>query len=65
MTNFYLVVTAGFRVGALLVAPTVEVREQMAELIATGTTPELIAPFALDRFARDHSMADLGSAGTR
>ena len=39
--------------------------EQMAELIATGTTPELIAPFALDRFARDHSMADLGSAGTR
>ena len=39
--------------------------QQMAELIATGTTPELIAPFALDRFARDHSMADLGSAGTR
>ncbi len=39
--------------------------QQMAELIATGTTPDLIAPFALDRFERDHSMADLGSAGTR
>ena len=39
--------------------------EQMAQLIATGRTPDLIAPFALDRFARDHAMADLGSAGTR
>lgn len=39
--------------------------EQMAELIATGRTPELIAPFALDRFAADHSMADQGSTGTR
>src|SRR5215217_3583819 len=26
----------------------------MAELIATGKTPELIAPFTLERFARDH-----------
>jgi sarcosine oxidase subunit beta len=39
--------------------------EQMAELIATGTTPELIAPFALSRFAADHAMADQGSTGTR
>ena len=38
--------------------------EQMAELIATGRTPELIAPFALDRFARDRTLADRGSAGT-
>ncbi|MCB0047818.1 MAG: FAD-dependent oxidoreductase [Caldilineaceae bacterium] len=38
--------------------------EQMAELIATGETPELIAPFALDRFARDRTLADRGSAGT-
>lgn len=38
--------------------------EQMAELIATGKTPALIAPFALDRFARDRTMADRGSAGT-
>jgi sarcosine oxidase subunit beta len=39
--------------------------EQMAELIATGQTPSLIAPFALTRFAADHSMADQGSTGTR
>ncbi len=39
--------------------------EQMAEYIATGKTPEMIAPFALDRFERDHLMADQGSTGTR
>ena len=39
--------------------------EAMAELIATGMTPDLIAPFALDRFRRDQAMADQGSAGTR
>ncbi len=39
--------------------------EAMAELIATGTTPALIAPFGLDRFRRDQAMADQGSAGTR
>jgi sarcosine oxidase, subunit beta len=39
--------------------------EQMAELIATGQTPDLIAPFALSRFAADHAMADQGSTGTR
>jgi sarcosine oxidase subunit beta len=39
--------------------------EAMAELIATGRTPELIAPFAVDRFRRDHALADQGSAGTR
>jgi sarcosine oxidase subunit beta len=38
--------------------------EQMARLIATGKTPDLIAPFKLDRFARDRTMADRGSAGT-
>jgi sarcosine oxidase subunit beta len=39
--------------------------EQMAELIATGRTPSLIAPFSLTRFAADHPMADQGSTGTR
>jgi sarcosine oxidase subunit beta len=39
--------------------------EAMAELIATGRAPALIAPFALDRFARDHALADQGSTGTR
>lgn len=39
--------------------------EGMAELIATGKPSALIAPFALDRFRRDHVLADAGSAGTR
>ena len=39
--------------------------EAMAELIATGRAPALIAPFGLDRFRRDHVLADQGSAGTR
>ena len=38
--------------------------EQMAELIATGRTPSLIAPFSLSRFAEDRTMADRGSSGT-
>jgi sarcosine oxidase subunit beta len=39
--------------------------EAMAELIATGRTPDLIRPFGLDRFGRDLAMADQASAGTR
>ena len=39
--------------------------EGMAELIATGRPPALIGPFALDRFRRDHLLADQGSTGTR
>lgn len=38
--------------------------EMLAALIASGTTPEMIAPFGLDRFIRDRTMADRGSAGT-
>lgn len=38
--------------------------EQLAELIATGETPALIAPFSLDRFRLDRTLADRGSAGT-
>ena len=39
--------------------------EAMAEHIATGVAPALIASFGLARFAADHAMADQGSAGTR
>jgi sarcosine oxidase subunit beta len=39
--------------------------EAMAELIATGRTPDRIAPFGLERFRRDHLLADQASAGTR
>jgi sarcosine oxidase subunit beta len=38
--------------------------ETMAELIATGRTPALIAPFALSRFRRDRMVPDAASAGT-
>lgn len=38
--------------------------EAMAELIATGTPPPLIAPFSLDRFAADRTLADRSSSGT-
>jgi len=38
--------------------------EGMAQLIATGTAPPLIAPFTLERFAGDRALADRGSAGT-
>ena len=34
----------------------------MAELIATGKTPELIAPFGLDRFGRGDLMGEKGAA---
>lgn len=36
----------------------------MAALIATGRVPELIAPFALDRFQRDRAVPERASAGT-
>jgi sarcosine oxidase subunit beta len=38
--------------------------EAMAEMIATGRTPELIAPFSVGRFAADRTLADRGSSGT-
>jgi sarcosine oxidase subunit beta len=36
----------------------------MAELIATGRVPEIIAPFALDRFRMDRAISERASAGT-
>ena len=36
----------------------------MAEAIVTGRMPELIAPFALERFRRDRMVPDAASAGT-
>jgi sarcosine oxidase subunit beta len=50
--------TYGFKAGPVA-------GEAMAELIATGRPPALIAPFALDRVRRDHVLADQGSTGTR
>jgi sarcosine oxidase, subunit beta len=36
----------------------------MADLVATGKVPQLIAPFALDRFRRDRAVSERASAGT-
>ncbi len=36
----------------------------MAALIATGRVPEILAPFALDRFRRDRAVPERASAGT-
>jgi sarcosine oxidase, subunit beta len=38
--------------------------QAMAELVATGRVPALIAPFALDRFRRDRPVPERASAGT-
>ena len=38
--------------------------QTMAEAIATGRVPDLIRPFAPDRFARDRMVPDAASAGT-
>jgi sarcosine oxidase, subunit beta len=38
--------------------------EQLAASIAADAVTPLVAPFSLDRFARDRTMADRGSAGT-
>lgn len=38
--------------------------KSMAALVATGRVPELIAPFALDRFERDRAVPERASAGT-
>ena len=34
----------------------------LAELVATGRTPELIAPFALERFSTDTLVSELAAA---
>jgi sarcosine oxidase subunit beta len=47
--------TYGFKAGPVA-------GEQTAGLIATGTVPELIAPFGLDRFGRDDLTAEKGAA---
>ncbi len=47
--------TYGFKAGPVA-------GEQTAQLVATGKTPELIAPFGLDRFASDDLTAEKGAA---
>jgi sarcosine oxidase subunit beta len=38
------------------------VGKTLAELVATGRTPELIAPLALERFSEDKLVCELAAA---
>jgi sarcosine oxidase, subunit beta len=55
-------VSAGWGTYGFKAAPIVGAT--LAELIATGETPELIAPFSLDRFYRDELVSELAAAAT-
>ena len=52
--------SAGWGTYGFKAAPIVG--KTLAELIATGKTPELIEPFALERFYKDRLVSELGAA---
>jgi sarcosine oxidase subunit beta len=56
--NFHI--SAGWGTYGFKAAPIVGAT--LAELIATGSTPELIAPFTLERFYRDELVSELAAA---
>jgi sarcosine oxidase, subunit beta len=56
--NFH--VSAGWGTYGFKAAPVVG--ETLAELVATGRTPDLIAPFALERFHTDTLVSELAAA---
>jgi sarcosine oxidase subunit beta len=56
--NFH--VSAGWGTYGFKAAPIVG--HQLAELVATGRTPDLIAPFALERFSTDRLVSELAAA---
>jgi len=56
--NFH--VSAGWGTYGFKAAPIVG--KTLAELVATGETPELIAPFELERFYRDELVSELAAA---
>lgn len=56
--NFH--VSAGWGTYGFKAAPIVG--QTLAELVATGRTPELIAPFELERFYRDDLVSELAAA---
>jgi sarcosine oxidase subunit beta len=53
-------ISAGWGTYGFKAAPIVG--RTIAELIATQTTPDLIEPFALDRFYRDRLVSEIGAA---
>ena len=58
LDNFH--VSAGWGTYGFKAAPVVG--ETLAELVATGATPQLIAPFALERFHTDTLVSELAAA---
>jgi sarcosine oxidase, subunit beta len=58
LENFH--VSAGWGTYGFKAAPIVG--KTLAELVATGRTPELIAPFRLERFYEDRLVSELGAA---
>ena len=58
LENFH--VSAGWGTYGFKAAPIVGTT--LAELVATGKTPELIAPFALERFHTDTLVSELAAA---
>jgi sarcosine oxidase subunit beta len=56
--NFH--VSAGWGTYGFKAAPIVGTT--LAELVATGRTPHLIEPFALERFYRDELVSELAAA---
>ena len=58
MDNFH--VSAGWGTYGFKAAPAVG--WTLAELVATGKTPELIVPFALERFHTDTLVSELAAA---
>ena len=54
------VVSAGWGTYGFKAAPIVG--QTIAELVATGKTPDLIEPFALERFYKDRLISELGAA---
>jgi hypothetical protein len=56
--NFHI--SAGWGTYGFKAAPIVG--KMMAELVATGRTPDLIAPFELERFYRDELVSELAAA---
>ncbi|HZO97650.1 MAG TPA: FAD-dependent oxidoreductase [Gaiellaceae bacterium] len=58
LENLHL--SAGWGTYGFKAAPVVG--ETLAELVATGRTPELIAPFALERFHDDRLVSELAAA---
>jgi sarcosine oxidase subunit beta len=60
VAGFYL--SAGWGTWGFKAIPIAGV--MMAELLATGEVPALIAPFGLGRFRADRAVSERASAGT-